>query len=398
MPVYRYRGRGSSGTIAADSPRAARDLLRAAGVAVESMREIAAPRAGFSLSGWANQRAYPAASRNLVRELSTLLAVGVPIGEALTTILEQYPRGGFRVVVLHLQQQVLAGVELSRAMADYPAVFSPVARAMVAVGEQSGTLDQVLEQLSSFQDRSAQLQDRVVTALLYPAIVLVASVGVTIFLMTMVIPTLLESLIEADRPLPWPTRWLKWLSDGLCESGGWLALLVVVVGGGGVWFWRTEVGRSWIDRISLQVPILGTLIVRQAVARVSLVMSVLLRSGIPFVSALEIGKQAIQHRSLRGGLDAVQTAVGEGIDLGPALAATKVFPPVVVQVFTVGQQSGRLEDLLERLATDYDRQAAQLAGRLATLVEPLLIAVLSVVVGFIVFATVLPILEAGNVL
>lgn len=398
MPVYRYRAGGSSGTIAADSPRAARDLLRSTGVAVESMREIAAPTAGFSLIGLAGQRVYPAASRRLIQELSTLLAVGVPVGEALTTILEQYPRGGFRVVVLHLQQRVLAGVELSRAMADYPAVFSPVARAMVAVGEQSGTLDHVLEQLAGFQDRSAQLQDRVVTALLYPAIVLVAAIGVTVFLMTMVIPTLLESLVEAERPLPWPTRWLKWCSDGLVESGGWLALIAAAVVAAGIWLWRTEWGRRWVDQLSLKVPILGTLIVRQAVARVSLVMSVLLKSGIPFVGSLEIGKQAISHRSLRRGLDAVQTAVGEGIDLGPALAATKVFPPVVVQVFTVGQQSGRLEELLERLASDYDRQAAQLAGRLATLVEPLLIAVLSVIVGFIVFATVLPILEAGNVL
>jgi len=233
---------------------------------------------------------------------------------------------------------------------------------------------------------------------LYPTVVLLVSIGVTVFLMTVVVPMLLNSLLEAGRTLPWPTRVLKATSDMLTDYGWWLMLGSVAFAAAAAWGLRTTAGRRLWCRFFLRIPLLGTMARKQELARASLVMATLLKSGIVFLRAMEIAARSTRNLLLREAMTQVGEAVAAGREIGPALERTEVFPPLVVQIFSVGQETGQLEEMLERLAKDYDRQVSILASRLASALEPVLIVLLAVIVGFILFATVLPILEAGNVL
>jgi type II secretory pathway component PulF len=233
---------------------------------------------------------------------------------------------------------------------------------------------------------------------MYPALVLLMSMGVGMFLMTIVVPMLLDNLLDAGRPLPWPTRLLKGLSDTIRYQGWWLALVVLCAIAGLVAVLRTNRGRLVWHRLTLRAPLLGPMAQKQEIARVAIIVSTLMKSGIVFLQALETAarstKNGVIGRALLQGRDAVMA----GRDIGDALAPTGVFPPMVIQIFAVGQQSGKLEEMLDRLAETYERQVNSLATRLAAALEPILIVFLSIFVGFILFATILPILEAGNVL
>jgi type II secretory pathway component PulF len=228
--------------------------------------------------------------------------------------------------------------------------------------------------------------------------VFAASVGVTIFLMTVVVPMLLDNLVEAGRRLPWPTRVLKGLSDLLLHYGGWLAVAaalgLLAVGSAA----NTEAGRLLWHRLVLRVPIIGVMVQKQTLSRMAMVVSTLTRSGIVLLRAMEIAARSCGNLVIRSALEQSRQEVQAGREIGHALERTGAFPPLVIQVFAVGQQTGHLDEMLERLAADYDRQVAVSSTRLASALEPILILVLAVLVGFIMFATVLPILEAGNVL
>ena len=405
MAVYSYKAfEGASpvnGTVAADSPRAARDALRDRGLTIQHVaaeRNERAASAGISLRlPTLSTRTQSARVAAFTRELSTLLAVGIPLLEALDTLHRQH-KGAFADALLRLRDRVAGGVSLADAMAEQPGLFDELSTSMVRVGESAGTLELVLEQLADFKERSAALRNRITTALIYPAIVALMAVAVSIFLMTFVVPQLLAGLLEAGRPLPFATRVVKGLSDGLLQWW-WLLLLVsfsTVVGV--VLALRTPAGLLRLHRLQLRIPLLGELVRKQAITRVSVVMASLLRSGIVFDHAVRIAAGATPNLVLRDALLRVEQAVTGGRDISLAIEQTRAFPPLVVQVFSVGQDSGRLEEMLDRLARDYDAQVALAAGRFTAVLEPILILFLVFIVGFIAFATVLPILEAGNVL
>lgn len=401
MGVFAYKAvdercRPVAGTISADTPRQARDQLRARGLRASDMVPQDLPQrsllGALSLPGRSRAKV-----TTMIRELATLLGVGIPLLESLDTICRQH-QGRFRTSLLLLRDRISAGAALAEAMADQPQLFDPLCVHMVEVGENAGTLDQVLAQLADFKERWLELKDRVLNALLYPIVVLLVSVGVTIFLMTAVVPMLLRNLLEAGRPLPWPTQVLKALSDVLLGYGWWLLLVAGVTAIACSWGLQTAPGRRWTYRVLLRLPLAGTMARKQTLARISLVIATLLRSGITFLKAVEIAGGATRNLIFREALAQIVVDVGAGREIGPALERTKVFPPLVVRIFSVGQQTGQLEDMLERLAVDYDRQVSVAASRLASALEPVLILFLAVIVGFILFATVLPILEAGNVL
>jgi type II secretory pathway component PulF len=381
-----------TGTVVADTPRQARDALRARGLTIQSVAEDRAtvPAAGARGNARQARKLVP-----FVRDLSTLLGVGVPVLDALDTIARQH-RGPFRSCVLGLRDRVSGGASLSEAMRDQPAAFDELCVSLVEVGENAGTLDSVLDRLAAFKERSAGLRNRLGTALIYPGVVLVMAVVTSVCLMTFVVPNLLATLTDAGRPLPWPTRVVKGASDVLVHRW-WLLLAVVAVGTmAGATVLRTEWGRLALHRLVLRIPVVGGLARKQAVVRVAVVMSALLKSGVVFVHALRFAADATDNLVLKDALRRCDAAVTGGQDIGQALDATGAFPPLVVQVFAVGQQSGRLEEMLDRLAADYDAQLLLASQRLTAALEPVLILLLVAMVGFIGFATVLPLMEAAN--
>lgn len=430
MAVYTYQAMKAGatsekplrGTITADSPRHARDQLRdrrlevlavtplsgsgtlgIIGSVLTVFGESATPRSTRS-GAWATNDEHSGVRQRygpqlvmFVRELSTLLAVGTPMVEALDVALRQQ-RGGFGKTLLQVRDLVAAGVPLSQAMGDHPRVFDVLTRRLVDVGERAGNLDEVLERLAQFKERSQSFRGRIGNALIYPVIVLTMAVGVTLLLMTFVVPNILEPLLQSGRPLPGPTVVVKAISDFVI--GWWWLLGLLGFGlavGLGVTL-RTERGQRWRDTLLLKLPGIGPIARKQETVKVATVIATLMKSGIPFLDAVQVARGTAKNLLVQDALDTIHAGVSSGGDIADAVEQTGVFPPTVVQVFALGQASGRLEEMLERLAQDYDKQVQSAAQRLAALMEPALILLMALLVGFIAFATILPILEAGQVL
>lgn len=401
MPVFRYEAidagqHKQSGTLVSDSPRQAREQLRSNGLQVRQLSED--DRTSNSGTAWWRFRVrYPHKVGMLIRELATLTHAGIPLSDALATLIRQH-HGVVQFWVMRLRDRVEQGMSLADAMEEQPGAFDPLAVHMVRVGENAGNLEEVLTILADFSEKSLSFRNRLLSALLYPTLVFISAIGVSIFLMTSVVPQLLSGLIEAGRPLPLPTRILKFCSDGLV-SYGWLAgLAAVIILVSTVAYLSTPSGQIFGHRLQLKLPLIGSLAFRQTMSRSAYVIATLLRSGLDLTQSFTIAADSCQNRVVAAGLRNVESAVTSGRDLGPAFEQSSVFPPLVVQIFSVGQQSGQLEQMLERLSRDYEHQVETLSGRLATILEPITILFLTAVVGFILLATVLPILEAGNAL
>ena len=398
MPVFAYKALDPAvgertGIVSADTPRHARDLLRERGLTIRDLAPAAAPNSGRRRRR--PGRAARAQVTSFIRELSTLLAVGVPLLEALETLARQH-KGGFHTTLLLLRDRVAAGSSLGQAMREQPAVFDELAVNITEVGEDAGTLDTSLQRLAEFRERSEQFKGKIATVLIYPVIVLTLAIAASLFLMTFVVPRILEPLIEQGQALPLPTRVVKGFSDFLLAW--WLAIAAGAVGlvaAAGATL-RTPRGRHGFHRLILKVPIVGDLVRKQAIVRICVVMGTLLRSGVVFVRAVQIAQRTTANLVLREALVECERAINAGGDIGEAIGRTGAFPPMVTQVFAVGQQSGRLEEMLDRLADTYDQQVSTAAARFTAVLEPILILALALVVLFIVLATVLPILEAGN--
>jgi type IV pilus assembly protein PilC len=396
MPVFAYKASSPSasllrGVIVADTPRQARAELRARGLSIEHL----APRRATPTLSLSRRARHRAESLTFIRELSTLLAVGIPLLEAIDLSAAQH-RGPFSTILLSLRDRIAAGATLADAMREHPRVFDDLCITITEVGETSGTLEAALSRLADFKEKSAGVKNRVATALIYPAIVLCMAMLVSILLMTIVVPNLLSTLVESGKELPLPTLIVKSASDFLVNNW-WMilpsiaafALLIAI-------FLRTTRGRLFWHRSQLSLPVIGPMIQKQSIVRIAVVMSTLLRSGVVFLRALEIARKTTQNVILQDALSQCEFAITAGRDIAPALASTNAFPPVVIQVFSIGQQSGRLEELLDRLATDYDAQLTQSATRFTAILEPALILFLVAVVGLIGFATMLPLLEAAD--
>lgn len=400
-----------SGTITADTPGQARQLLRERGLAIYEL--VASRRSrGIRIFRWSTASKHRAKTVEFVRELSTLLAVGTPMVAALDTIIKQHESGGgssswisklssgynFRGVLVGLREQVAAGSKLSDAMRREPDVFDDLSVNMVEMGEQAGTLDVVLDRLAEFKERSQQFRGKVGGALIYPCIVLAMALLITLLLMTFVVPNILKPLAQAGKPLPWITLVVKAISDGLIQWWWLLLTIVFITIIGAAMLLRTRRGRLMWHRWQLSVPLVGSLIRKQAVVRIAMIISTMMRSGLVFLKALEVARRSSHNLVIQQALDDCRDAVHGGRDIAEALDDSGVFPPTVVQVFALGQQSGRLEDMLDRLAEGYDKQVTAATQRLTAVLEPLMILLLAILVGLIAFATVLPILEAGHVL
>lgn len=381
--------------MSADSARHARDELRSKGLIVRGMR-LSNAHQGRGRQ-YFKRRIDAGQWASIARDLSTLLRVGVPLVDALRTLSIQHT-GRLSEILLSITDRVTAGSSLAMALQD-EGVFQSLDVILVNVGENSGKLDDVLGYLAEYREKSLAFRNRVVTALAYPSVVFITGLGVMIFLMTFVVPTLMTNLIQAGQQLPWPTRLLNELSYGLVHY--WLLILatMAVIAAASVIFLRSERGSRIRDQVLLNLPIIGDIVKKQAISRVALVMTTLLRSDVEFLVALDIASQSTNNLIIRDALESAGKKIQAGEEIASAFKSqSHVIPYTVIHLFSLGQQSGQLEELLEQLAENYDRQTETASTRFASILEPLLIVVLAIFVGFILFATLLPILEAGNVL
>ncbi|MEO1616962.1 MAG: type II secretion system F family protein [Planctomycetota bacterium] len=403
MAVFSYSGSDTAnqsvrGTVTADTARQARDTLRAQGVRVRKI-SVCKPkgetRSRFQLPFKLLPRGGTAWSSS-VSELAMLLHAGIPMLDALDTISDQ-SRGAMRAALLTIRDRVAAGESFAQALRSRSDLFDEASIAMVEVGENAGNLEKVLGELADFKRRQSQFSDAVTTALVYPLFLVVFGAAAGIFLMTSVLPPLLENLEETLDELPWPTRVAKAISILLVDYRWPLVLGMAATGVLFAFLFRSTRGRAVCDRVILRVPVLGPMFIKQGVSRIAVVIATLSRSGVELTRAFELAERSTRNTVFRAALRECGQRIAAGQDVADAFGTDPVFPPLAVRIFSVGQESGKLDTMLLRLAEDYDEQVRTASTRLTSLIEPVLILVLALLVGFLLLATILPILEAGNV-
>ncbi|MDZ7599454.1 MAG: type II secretion system inner membrane protein GspF [Desulfobacterales bacterium] len=407
MAVFEYsaldaRGKKVSGIIDADSAAAARQKLRSARIFPVSVREARAgevkPEARTFSFGRRLKRIRPAEAAMLTRQLATLLGAGFPLVPALDTLLSQGRSHTFNRILAQVKDSVVAGSSFAAALARYPGTFSALFINMVRAGETSGTLEIVLDRLAEIGEKQEELKNRIRSAMTYPLLMLAVGLLVLFFLLTYIVPSITAIFSDMNQVLPAPTRFLIRLS-ALIKGGWWLLLLAVV---GLVVLFRmlgkTAKGRFLIDRTLLRLPAVGVLVRKMAVARFSRTLGSLLENGVVLLSALEIVKNVVGNVLLADAVAAAAREVGKGQGLGNSLAASRVFPDLPIQMITVGEQSGQLEAMLYKVADVYENQVQASILRMTSLLEPVMILLMGVVVGFIVLAICLPIFEMNTLI
>lgn len=400
MAVFSYRAVDSKavvarGTIKADTAYQARELLRSQGLRIRFIEEVQSRSDRKRIFSFGRRHQVKAAST--IRELATLLGAGIPILDCLDTVAAQHS-GAFRTRLLVIREKVAAGGSLADAFAEQHDIFDSLCKHMIEVGETSGTLDEVMQQLGEFKERTLYVKNRVITALAYPALLVVVMLAITIVLMTAVMPVVLENLEASGKALPLPTRIVKGISDFLIGFRWAIVGGIVLALIGFASLLRHPTGKRLAHRLALRIPVVGTMIRKQSISQLSLILGTLTKSGVEFLKAADIAARSTKNLVIRSAIVEAAQKVQSGAEIGYSLEQTGVFPPLVIQIFSVGQQSGQLDTMLLKLADDYDREVALLAGRLTAILEPLLILTLAAMVGLIMAAVILPLLESGNVL
>jgi general secretion pathway protein F len=404
MPVYEYRalngtGRPVKGIVDADSSKAARLKLRRSGIYPIELREEAGARG----DRWdiellrAFRRIKLTETAIMVRQLSTLLSAGLPLVESLSAIIEQVSNQSLKRIITQVRERVNEGSSLADAFAQHPRVFSPLFVNMTRAGERSGALEIVLERLADFTEKQVAFRQKIWAAMVYPILMTLIGVGVLGFLMGYVIPTVTQIFADLKQTLPLPTLILISVSDSL-RRFWWAGLVAVTLIGVGLnRYSRTEAGRVLLDRLKLKVPIFGPLGLKVAIARFSRTLAILLKSGVPVLTSLDIVKAVVNNRVLQQAIEEARHNIREGQDIAPPLRRSRLFPPLATHMIAIGEKSGKLEDMLLRVSETFETEVEATVQGLTSLIEPLMILLMGAVVGFIALSILLPIFQINQI-
>lgn len=332
----------------------------------------------------------------LSRQLATLLRAGMPLSHALSALVEQLQGEPLAEVVKHIAESVNAGSTFADALKRQPKVFSALFVNMVAAGEMSGTLEDVLLRLADMLEKRLNLAAKVKSAIAYPLMMVVVALAVVIFLLSFVVPSITEVFIEMNRALPWPTRLLMSIS-AFTEKYLLLVAIAICAGCYGIRLWlRTKEGRLFMDRAKLRLPLFGKLLLKLEIARLTRMLGILLISGIPILGALEIARSVIQNSFIAKAIGSVKDLVGKGDNIAAAIRKTGLFPPIVFHITATGQVGGNVEAAFIDIADMYDSEVDRQAKTLVSLLEPAILVVMGAIIGFIVMAVLLPIFEINQ--
>jgi type IV pilus assembly protein PilC len=391
-------GKTVEGTITAADKNEAVAELRRQNLVVVKLDEASAARAKpRELKSKSFLRRNPSASRTelviFTRQLATMIGAGLALLESLEVLKDQAESPGMKMTCERLASEVRGGVDLSSAMELCPKAFDPLYISMVRAGEVSGQMDIILERLAEYQESSEHLRREIKSAMTYPAISMFLVLAITAFLMLGVVPGFRVVFDSLDSELPMITtvtletaEFLKahW---ALCFGGFLGAIISVFV------FKQTEAGGWFFDRLFLKMPVFGPLVRKVCLARFSRTFATLIRSGVPIMATLDIVAETSGNRVVSSAVLDSRESVRSGNLLSEPLAKAPVFPPMVVRMIAIGERTGALEVLLEKIAEFYDAQVKAAVKSLTSLIEPILITVMGVIVGGVVMAVFLPILD-----
>jgi general secretion pathway protein F len=407
MPVYEYtaldlKGKTVTGIIDAESSPAARQKLRTSKIFPVQIREtdkaVARKESRSLTPGRLMGRIKPGEVAMMTRQLATLLNAGFALVPALDTLIPQTKSPAFKRCLAHIKDAIVEGNSFAAALERYPSVFSAVYINMVAAGESSGTLEIVLDRLADITEKQQALKTRIRSALAYPVLMTGIGMLVLFLLMTFIVPSISAIFMDMNQVLPAPTRFLI-ASSGLFQAYWWV-LLVLLIGLGLAFntFKKTQKGRRIVDRTLLSLPGFGVLARKLAVARFSRTLGSLLENGVTVLSALEIVKNIVGNVLLAEAIERASREVGKGQGLARSLSEGDIFPPLSIQMIQVGEQSGELEAMLNKIADVFENEVEQTVLGMTSLLEPIMILIMGVVVGFIVLSICLPIFEMNQLI
>ena len=403
MPVFEYsalnrKGRKVSGIIAADGPAAARLRLSQDMIFPVEVREVKEKAKRFSAETFLSsfsvfKRINPVEVTIALRQLATLVSSALPLVECLNGLIEQTEHAQLKKIFIQIREKVVEGSSLSQAMAEHPAVFSPIYFNMVMASETGGALDIILKRLADFSEGRMKLKKKVEAALVYPIVLIMISGIILLFLMSFVMPKVIGVFQGMELALPLSTRVLILITHFL-KQFWWLVCLGIVVLGLIISTWiKSDKGRRIWDKIRLRIPFLGRLHHKVVIARFTRTLSLLLRSGLVLVDSLETARLSMGNRIMEDAVKETIKFVGEGEDLATPLKRTGRFPPLVIQLIQAGEKSGNLEEMLAKAAEVYEDDVDSAISSLTSIIEPAVILVMGGIVGFIVMAILLPIFD-----
>ncbi|MFA5779031.1 MAG: type II secretion system F family protein [Elusimicrobiota bacterium] len=329
------------------------------------------------------------------RQLSTLVSAGVPIVQGLTILTEQIENPAFKTVVNNISEDIKAGISIADAMKKEPDAFSDLYVAMIKAGEVGGILDVILERLSAYLEAADELKGKVKGALMYPSIVAFIAVCVTVFLLVVVIPTFEEIFTSFGADLPLPTKVLIAISKFLQSYVIFLILGVIGAAVAVIKFYKTEKGKFMIDEYSLKVPMFGEMLRKVAVAKFTRTLGTLVKSGVPILQALDTVAQTAGNKIVERAILTAKESIREGEKIATPLKKSGVFPPMVIQMISVGEETGNLDTMLTKIADFYDQEVDVAVKGLTSMIEPIVICVMGIVIGAIVIAMFMPMFSMG---
>jgi len=331
------------------------------------------------------------------RQLATMVGAGLPIMRGLGTMIDQVENPAMKEVVTKIRDDIEHGVSISQAMAKFPKIFNTLYVSMVAAGETAGNLDQILDRLAGYLEAAEELQRKVKGAMSYPAVIVSAVIVVVIFLMVFVIPTFVNVFQEAGAELPMMTQITIGMSNWM---KGNIGVIIAIIAGMFFflrWYRSTPNGSLAIDRLLLRMPVFGQLIRKQAVARFTRTLSTMIHGGVPILQAMEVVAKTSGNRVVEEAVIKSMESIKEGEKISEPLKQSGVFPPMVIQMISVGEETGKLSEMLVRVADFYDSEVDTAVASLSSMIEPLVIIFMGVIVGFLVVSMFMPMFELGQV-
>lgn len=418
MPNFLYnaldaKGEQKSGVLAANSENEAIQQLRASGLYPTQIQEEGKvskkAKAAFAPKAKTKSKAKPAARaggsvkpKNLTiftRQLATLIDSGLPLLRSLTVLEKQEPHPVLRATVGALAENVQGGSTFSESLAQHPKIFNKLYVNMVKAGELGGVLEVVLNRLAEYQEKAQKLKNKIVSAMVYPVIVMFIAVGILVFLMIFIVPKFKEMFSNTDQELPLISKIVFGTSEFFLARPLFLPnvfFLFIVFGVLVVFFniWgKTKGGRSAIDLIKLRMPVLGDIQRKSAVSRFSRTLGTLVTSGVPILQALNITRDTAGNVVISSAIEKVHEAVKEGETIVTPLQASGVFPNMVISMVDVGEETGQLPEMLLKIADVYDDEVDNSVTALTSILEPIMIVILALIVGSVVFALFLPLIK-----
>lgn len=326
----------------------------------------------------------------VTRNLKVMIGAGMSLPRALRTLAGQAKSSKFKRALNQIADRVIKGNRFSECLASYPGIFPDIYRSMVRVGEETGNLEEVLGNLAFHMERSHELKSKVKGALIYPAVIVAAMIGIGILMLVMVVPKLAKTFEELGIELPATTKFVIWLGTTLSQNFLMMALVILIFLIALRYAVKTKIGKKIMDKIFLKVPVISSIVVKTNSASTARTLSILTSSGVPIVRSLEIVSDSVGNFYFRQAVAKAAEEVKKGGKLSQALKPYQIYPALVIQMLKVGEETGETADVLKKLADFYEQGVTRSTKNMASIVEPVLMLIIGGVVGFFAISMVQP--------